>query len=309
MKKLLQHTCLSLIILVSLDSCNVTRNYIKRTEKQYTKLGTVKWIDEMDSVNIHWRKVGEGDVKLLFLHGFGPMAELQWKDVVKELHDDFTIFIPDLIYFGLSTSEFKTYDPGFIARQLYKSLEKEEIETLYIAGVSYGGLISTIIAHEHPESVKGLILIDALSKFLNNNHTDSLARAHGYNSINDILIPTNGKSLKTLFQISFYKPNKYPSWLLNGPAKVLYSNQTEEKRGLLEFLSENEENIKKMNLTYMGKVHIVWGEEDVLIPVSNAYKLEKIYPNAFLTILPEVGHVANMENPKEVAKIIKEFAL
>ena len=294
---------------MSLASCNVTRYYVKNTEKQYTKLGAIKWIDEMDSAKIHWRKVGEGDIKLLFLHGFGPMAELQWKDMVKELHDDFTIFIPDLIYFGLSTSELKTYDPSFIARQLYQSLEKEKIETLYVAGISYGGLLSSIIAHEHPESIKGLILIDALSKFLDNNHTDSLARAHGYNSINDILIPMNGKSFKTLFQISFYKPKKFPSWLLNRPAKVLYANQTEEKRGLLEFLSENEANIKRMNLAYEGKVHIVWGEEDVLIPVNNAYKLEKIYPNAFLTILPEVGHVANMENPKEVAKIIKEFAL
>lgn len=118
----------------------------------------------------------------------------------------------------------------------------------------------------------------------------------------------NGKSLKTLFQISFYKPKKYPSWLLNGPAKDLYSNQTDEKRGLLEFLSENEGDIKGMNLTYKGKVHIVWGEEDILIPVTNAYELEKIYPNAFLTVLPEVGHIANMESPKEVAKIVKEFA-
>ena len=125
----------------------MTRYTIKKTEKQYTKLGTIKWIDEVDSANIHWRKVGKGEVKLLLLHGFGPMAELQWKDIVKELHDDFTIFIPDLIYFGLSTSALKIYDPGFIARQLYQSLEKEKIETLYVAGISYGGLISSIIAH------------------------------------------------------------------------------------------------------------------------------------------------------------------
>ena len=252
-------------------------------------------------------KVGEGEKKLLLLHGFGPLAGLQWKDIVDELHTEFTLYIPDLIYFGESTSNFKAYDPGFHVHQLHQSLKKENLGRIYVAGLSYGGLISSIYAHNHKDFIQGLVLIDALSKFLDDRNADSLALAHGYATIQDILIPADGRALKTLFEISFYKPKKYPRWLLNGPAQKLYSDQINEKKALLNYISENEEIVRQMNFTYTGKVQIIWGEEDKLIPISNAYQLEKFYPSSQTTILPEVGHVSNMENPEEVAKIIREF--
>lgn len=288
-------------------SCNVTKYYTQRIEKQYSRLGTQTWNVETDTSTIFWRKVGDGDKNLLLIHGFGPLPELQWRDVVRELHHDFTIYIPDLIYFGKSKSNVEVYDPRFITQQLHRSLENELNGKLYIAGISYGGLISSIYAQAYPEKVSGLILIDALSKYLEEDHTDSLAKAQGYERIQDILIPEDGKALKSLFKISFYKPKKYPRWLLNRPAQQLYANQKAGKRGLLDYLNEHEEKLKQMQLSFHGKVHIIWGEEDLLIPVSNAYLLERSYPNSNLSILPEVGHVANMESPEEVAKIIRDF--
>lgn len=298
-----------LIPIVLFTSCNLTNQYVRKIDRYYDKLGTVEWVDETDSASIHWRKVGQGEKKLLLLHGFGPLTGLQWKDVVKELHHEFTMYIPDLIYFGESTSDLKAYDPGFQVRQLHQSMKKENLEQVYVAGLSYGGLISSIYAHVHADFVKGLVLIDALSKFLDDGDTDSLAIAYGYKNIQDILIPADGRALKDLFQISFYKPKKYPEWLLNGPAQKLYSNQMKEKRALLNYISENKEKVKQMNFAYNGNVQIIWGEEDLLIPVSNAYELEKFYPKSRLTILPEVGHVANMESPEEVAKIVHDFCL
>ena len=147
-----------------------------------------QWMAEMDSATINWRKVGEGSKNLVLLHGFGPMTELQWKDMVMELHHDFTIYIPDLIYFGTSTSSYANYDPRFIARQLSTSLDHEKVSSWYLAGISYGGLISGIMASQQPEKTEGLILIDALSKFMHSGHADSLANSYGYTSMNEILI-------------------------------------------------------------------------------------------------------------------------
>ena len=299
--------CIFLFAFFALTSCNLTRSYIRKTEKQYAKLGVTEWTDKTDSASIFWRKVGHGDDNLLLLHGFGPLTEMQWEGIVQELHNDFTLYIPDLLYFGQSTTDFKNYDPRFTVNQLHQFIEKEHLEALYVAGISYGGLISSMYAHEHPELTKGLILIDALSKFLDDGHTDSLANTYGYENIQDILIPSDGKSLKTLFQISFYKPRKIPAWMLNRPARILYANQKAEKRSLLHYLSANSNELSAMDVAYHRRVQIIWGQEDQLIPISNGMELEKLYPNSSLMILPEIGHVANMESPKEVAEIIRNF--
>jgi pimeloyl-ACP methyl ester carboxylesterase len=269
----------------------------------------MEWKSENDSSIIHWRRVGKGENNLLLIHGFGPVTEMQWEEVVKILHADFTIYIPDLIYFGESSSITKNYDPRFIVRQIYHSLTDQNLHKIYIAGISYGGMISSIFAHEYPDLTEGLILIDALSKFLDKNHSDSLANALGYKNINEILIPTDGKSFKALLQISFYKSKQYPAWLLNKPSRILFSNQRNEKEGLLNYLSVNEIDLKSIDIFYNGKVHIIWGKEDLLIPLSTAYELKKLYKTSNLTILPNVGHVANMESPEKVAQIIKQLSL
>lgn len=296
-----------ILLITSLSSCNLTNHYLKKVNKQYVKLGMTDWLAKNDSSEIYWRKVGHGNENLLLIHGFGPATELQWEDVVKLLYDDFTIYIPDLIYFGKSSSEVANYDPSFITRQLHQSLQTEKIETIYVAGVSFGGLITGVFAHEYTEMTHGIILIDALSKFYTKTHTDSLARKNGYEGIDDILIPEDGSALKTLFQLSYYKPIKYPVWILNNATQQLYSDQREEKENLLDFLRKNESLLKSSNYVYTGKTHIVWGKEDLIIPVSNAYELKAYYPNSELTILQETGHVANMEAPEKIAGIISEM--
>jgi len=296
------------ITLLPFISCNVTNYVLKKTNKQYIKLGLSEWTDEQDSSSIHWRKVGSGSENLLLFHGFGPATELQWEDLVKLLHRDFTIYIPDLIYFGESTSKVENYDPRFITRQIANSLNKNLNEKVYIAGISFGGLIGSIYANFYPENTKGLVLIDALSKFLSRNYTDSVATVHGYQGINEILIPEDGKSLKTLFQLSYHKPANYPKWMLNKPAQQLYANQKMQKERLLDFLKEHETDLRALHYPFNGKVQIIWGKEDMIIPVSNAYSLKQYYPNSTLTILSQVGHVANMEAPEEVAGIIREMA-
>ena len=288
--------------------CNLTNKYIRSTDRKYEKIGMEQKLVEMDSSSILIRKVGNGPKNLILLHGFGPLSTLQWRDVVQVLHRDFTLYIPDLPYFGESTSKYEVFDPAYVARQTYAAIKKLVPERYYVAGLSYGGLIAAKIAHHHEQEVEGLILIDALSKYMDRSRTDSLVATVGFQNPESILIPEDGKALKALFEISYHKPKKYPAWVLNGPVKQLYANQKAEKMGLMHFLDNNETAIKSRSYEYAGPVQIIWGAEDRLIPVEDAYALLEMYPNSSIEVLPEVGHVANMEAPEEVSQLIKEFA-
>ena len=302
-----KNTCFILVFgfSIALSSCNVTERVLSKTHKKYEKLDLSTWTDQSDSSSIFWRKVGHGNKNLLLIHGFGAATELQWEGVVNLLQDEFTMYIPDLIYFGESTSKVDIYDPKYITRQLHLSIQKENIGGLYIAGISFGGLISSLFADQYPDEIRGLLLIDALSKFSDRTHSDSLAMAYGYHDINEILIPNDGKSLKTLFKISYEKPKNYPAFMLNKPARVLYNDQRQEKENLLNYLRRHEKELKSDDYGFDGPVAIIWGKEDKIIPLANAYLLQANYPNSTLTILPGVGHVANMEGPEEVANCIR----
>jgi pimeloyl-ACP methyl ester carboxylesterase len=88
----------------------------------------------------------------------------------------------------------------------------------------------------------------------------------------------------------------------------LYDDQRQEKENLLNYLRMNESDMKSKDYTYDGPTTIIWGKEDKIIPLANAYLLQANYPNSILTILPGVGHVANMEGPEEVANCIRLLA-
>ncbi len=262
-----------------------------------------------DSASVLWRKVGVGDKVLLLVHGFGPVPQIQWEELVGKLYGDYTIYIPDLVYFGQSTSDVDVYDPRFLARQVLATFRQNEEKEFYLAGVSYGGLISAIIANENKERVKGLILIDALSKYMDRTYADSLAASLGYDNLGQVLVPEDGKALKSLFKLTFYKPPKLPAFALNKPAKILYSDQFNQKQNLMKYLFANVSAIKSWSFSYGGPVLILWGSDDVLIPVENAELIKEQYEDARLEIIPDAAHAVNMENAEEVAGFIREFTL
>lgn len=50
--------------------------------------------------------------------------------------------------------------------------------------------------------------------------------------------------------------------------------------------------------TLTEPVHIVWGAEDAWIPVGTAERLRSLIPGASLTIIPEAGHLIQLDAPE-----------
>jgi pimeloyl-ACP methyl ester carboxylesterase len=54
-------------------------------------------------------------------------------------------------------------------------------------------------------------------------------------------------------------------------------------------------------------VSLIWGEEDRILPVSQAFWIKARLPRAEFHLLPEVGHAPQEEAPARVNKIIIDF--
>lgn len=54
---------------------------------------------------------------------------------------------------------------------------------------------------------------------------------------------------------------------------------------------------------------MLWGEEDDVLPVEDAFSFEKDLPKCVgVKLVPDAQHAPGLENPAEVAKLIAEFA-
>ncbi len=54
-------------------------------------------------------------------------------------------------------------------------------------------------------------------------------------------------------------------------------------------------------------VLLIWGENDRVIPLSDAVAALTVFPDALLKVLPETGHVPQVERAAEVATAIDRF--
>ena len=66
-------------------------------------------------------------------------------------------------------------------------------------------------------------------------------------------------------------------------------------------MTDDEKAYKKIK-NIVKPTLIIWGENDLLITVENAYKFQKDLPNNSLFLLNNCGHVPMEESPKESLK-------
>jgi pimeloyl-ACP methyl ester carboxylesterase len=52
---------------------------------------------------------------------------------------------------------------------------------------------------------------------------------------------------------------------------------------------------------------LVWGEQDARSPLSVARQLERAIPDATLVLIPNAGHVSNLEQPERFNEAVREF--
>jgi pimeloyl-ACP methyl ester carboxylesterase len=52
---------------------------------------------------------------------------------------------------------------------------------------------------------------------------------------------------------------------------------------------------------------LIWGEHDVRSPLGVARQFERAIPTTNLVVIPECGHVSNLEQPERVNEFVREF--
>ena len=167
------------------------------------------------------------------------------------------------------------------------------VHSAVFAGHSMGSAIALSLALEHPESAAGLVLLGAGARLRVSPEIMSFAES-----------PTTYLSaVKLVVDWSFSTQTSARLKELAGKrmaaarASVLYG----------DFRACNEFDVSALLTSISQPTLVVTGEDDRMTPLRYAQYLAEQIPGAQLAVIPEAGHMLQLEKPRQVAEVMREF--
>lgn len=244
---------------------------------------------------------------LILIHGFGPHGVWQWRPQITFFSNDFNIYIPNLVFFGRSTTKSSDRSEVFQATCVIKLLEKIGVEKCSVIGTSYGGFVAYHMAKTWPEKVEKVIIASSGVNMKKTDNGELLKRAK-VEKIEDLLLPATASQLRTLITLSTHRRPPYmPDFLFHDFINKLYVENRKEKLELLKGLILGRDDTVNIS-PLQQEVLIVWGEYDQIFLLDKATELKKFLgEKARLEIIKNASHVPQLEQGGKFNKIVKNF--
>lgn len=244
---------------------------------------------------------------LVLIHGFGPMALWQWRKQVQFFSPRFNVYVPDLVFFGGSTTKSSERSETFQAVSIGKLLEKLGVKRFYVAGTSYGGFIAYHMARMWPERVEKVVIASSGVNMRRRDNGELLKRAE-LDKIEELMLPATAGQLRKLLNLSASSNfNIFPDFFLNDFVQKLYSENRKEKIELLKGITIGKEDTPNIR-PLQPEVLIVWGDQDKIFPLEMATELKELLgEKARLEVIKNTSHVPQIECAEKFNDIVKSF--
>lgn len=244
---------------------------------------------------------GEGH-SILFVHGF-PLNHSMWLSQLEPLATGYRVIAPDLRGFGRSGVTPGTVTMQQFAADLDSLLDVLNIpEPVTLCGLSMGGYIAFQFVQQYRDRLQSLILCDTRAA------ADAPEAAQARLELAEAVLaegpePVVEAMLPKLFAESTVKDQ--PSVV----EQVRNMIATTEPAGIAAALRGMAERPDSTGLLAMLDlpVLLLCGEEDRLTTPEVMRGMAEKIPDSTFAEIPNAGHMAPMENPEAVNRIIREF--
>jgi YbgC/YbaW family acyl-CoA thioester hydrolase len=242
---------------------------------------------------------GDGPA-LLLIHGF-PLDRSMWAHQVATLAR-WRRIAPDLRGCGYSEAPEHGYAMAAYADDLVRLLDRLRVERAVVAGHSMGGYVTFELLRRHRERVMGLILVDTRADpdtpdgRKGRDALIEVARTQGPAAVAEHLLPRLlGRSTqRTQPQVV----ERVREMARRAPVPGII--------GALTAMRDRADSTPHLGAIDVPTLVVV-GEEDELTPPAMARQMTSAIPSAAMTTIPGAGHLAPLEAPTAVSRVIAEF--
>lgn len=245
------------------------------------------------------RDTGQGP-PILFLHGLGGDHTV-WNEVAPLLDTQFRAIRPDLRGHGRSPlPPGSTFSFEELAGDIEHLLDRLDLRSAHVVGLSAGSFLALRLARDHPERVRSLVLINGSAYC--DPHTREILESWQQEfkeGGEDALVL---RLMKDLYD---------RDWM---EAHLEYVDPMRQrlKEAQLGVLSRWTEQIVRFDMRgrlarIQAPTLILQGMSDVVVDPSHGRYLRQSIPGSELKIYRETGHLMPIERPKETAEAIGQF--
>jgi pimeloyl-ACP methyl ester carboxylesterase len=250
-------------------------------------------------------KGGKGRTVLL-VHGFGASAPWLWYPQVEDLAKDHRVILPDLLWFGESSSTDRDFSLDHQVHMVEALLDKLGEREVDVAGVSYGGLVAHELASDRTGAVRRLVLVDTPGRAYTLEDYRALCDRFHVDHLGKVLVPRVPEGVSILLGLAYYDKPWVPGFALEQTLTTLYATYRDERVALLDSLLSNMTSLLGRPVTLRAQTIVMWGRQDPVFPLQVGERLSYSL-KAPLYVLERARHAPNLEHPEEFNRILRGF--
>jgi len=257
---------------------------------------------QVNGVNIAYEDRGTGP-PIVFLHAF-PLNRTMWAPQEAALTRRFRTISIDARGLGESDAPFWRYSMEQYARDVKDVLTGLRIEKALFVGLSMGGYLEFALYRLYPELIGGLVLADTRAE------ADKTEQIHWRFNLAQRTAAMGPSAVIAEMLPKLLAPARYgrdPDLVM----KVRSMLETAPVQGIIGALIALAERADSVDLlpTISVPTLVIVGEDDVLTPPVDAERIANGIAGAELVVIPDAGHLSNLEQPGRFAAAVQGFAM
>ncbi|CAL1384949.1 unnamed protein product [Linum trigynum] len=245
---------------------------------------------------------------LVLIHGFGFNGILTWPLQIPSFASRYSVYVPDLLFFGGSSTDRPDRTPAFQAVCLGRALRRLGVERCTVVGFSYGGAVGFKMGELFPGMVESLVLTGSVMEFTESVSRNGLGRI-GFDTWEEYMMPDSVEGFRRLLEHACYSPPWLPDRFVKDALKVLFEHR-KERAQLLDAMFIPDDDVSKVGSYCAQEINFIWGEDDKLVDIQEGYnRIKLLNGKAILKPIKKAGHLVQIERPCVYNRILKDLLL
>jgi pimeloyl-ACP methyl ester carboxylesterase len=236
---------------------------------------------QLGHYRIHYYAGGRGK-PLVLVHGLGGKAE-GWAAMMPSLsRHGYRVYAPDLLGFGRSDRPDVDYSIALQADVLLQFFESQHLTRADLGGWSMGGWVVLKFALAHPESVRRVVVYDSAGVYFKPQFDTALfhpATVEQAQHFLALLTPQASRIPRFVVR-DLIRAGRPTAWVVDRSMKSMQAGA--------DLLNGQLQSVQL-------PVLIVWGKQDVLLPLSCGEEMQHEIPGSSLAVFDGCGHLAPAE--------------